>query len=389
MASTRDYYDYLRDQVPEMTAELERYVTIESGSRDKAGIDRVGRVVSEAFSELGFDIERIEEPVSGDHLVARRRGSGSGTLLALIHLDTTWPAGSLAAFPYHVEDGIAYGPGIRDMKGGWVVLLWALRALRQASWDGLGELRVFMTGDEELGSPRGRQWIEREARTADWALVMEPARDGGNLVTSRGMVGAVYFAIEGKAIHNSNRHLGTGASAVAEAAHKILALEALNDTERGVLVNVGTIAGGAARQIVPDRAQLSIDLRAANPDDAEELVERVQQIAEQTFIPGVTTVMSGGITRPAFRNSAGGERLLRLAQDCGSQIGLSLDGIYVRSGSDGNFTAALGVPTLDGLGPEAGAGSGRNENVLLASIPRRAALLAGIITGLPETRGPR
>ncbi len=381
MTNVQRYYDDVQAQQDACIAELERYVTIESGSRDKAEVDRVGRVVSEAFRELGFTIERIEEPSCGDHLVARRSGGGSGRLLALIHLDTVWPVGSLATNPFRVEDGRVYGPGTRDMKGGWVVLLSALRALRAAGWDGLAATTVFMTGDEELGSPRGRPWIEQEARQADWALVMEPARDNGGLVTRRGMVGAVSFEIQGAATHATSRPLG--ASAIVEAAHKILALEALNEVERGVLVNVGIIEAGSARQVIPDRAILSIDLRAPGTAEADALIANVTAIAAQTTVPGTTTIMTGGITRPAFPTSAGTERLLRLAQECGRDLGLTFEGNYTRAGSDGNFTAALGVPTLDGLGPEGGSGASRRENILLASIPSRAALLAGIIAGLP------
>ncbi|HEY7909244.1 MAG TPA: M20/M25/M40 family metallo-hydrolase, partial [Thermomicrobiales bacterium] len=260
MADVQAYYSYVQGQQAAIIDELERYVTIESGSRDKGEVDRVGRVVSEAFRDLGFTIERIEETSCGDHLVARRSDGGSGRLLALIHLDTVWPVGSLATNPFRVEDGRVYGPGTRDMKGGWVVLLSALRALRATGWDGLAETTVFITGDEELGSPHGRQWIEKEARQADWALVMEPARDNGGLVTQRGMVGAVSFEVHGAATHATSRPLG--ASVIVEAAHKILALEALNDVERGVLVNVGIIEAGNARQVIPDRAFLSIDLRA-------------------------------------------------------------------------------------------------------------------------------
>jgi glutamate carboxypeptidase len=381
MADVQAYYSYVQGQEAAIIDELERYVTIESGSRDKVEVDRVGRVVSEAFRDLGFTIERIEETDCGDHLVARRSGGGSGRLLALIHLDTVWPVGSLATNPFRVEDGRVYGPGTRDMKGGWVVLLSALRALRATGWDGLAETTVFITGDEELGSPRGRQWIEKEARQADWALVMEPARDNGGLVTRRGMVGAVAFEVQGAATHATSRPLG--ASAIVEAAHKILALEALNDVERGVLVNVGIIEAGNARQVIPDRAFLSIDLRAPGTAEADALIANVTAIASQTMVPGTRTVMTGGITRPAFPTSAGTERLLRLAQECGRALGLTFEGNYTRAGSDGNFTAALGVPTLDGLGPEGGSGASRRENILLASIPTRAALLAGIIAGLP------
>ncbi|MGI8855212.1 MAG: M20 family metallopeptidase [Thermomicrobiales bacterium] len=381
MTNVQQYHDYVQAQQAAVLDELERYVTIESGSRNKAEVDRVGRVVSEAFRALGFTIERIEETHCGDHLVARRSGSGSGRLLALIHLDTVWPVGSLTTNPFRVEDGRVYGPGTRDMKGGWVVLLSALRALRAADWDGLAETTVFMTGDEELGSPRGRQWIEQEARRADWALVMEPARDNGGLVTRRGMVGAVSFEIQGAATHATSRPMG--ASAIVEAAHKILALEALNDVERGVLVNVGIIEAGNARQVIPDRASLSIDLRAPGTAEADALIASVTAIAARTIVPGATTTMTGGITRPAFPTSAGTERLLRLAQECGRDLGLTFEGNYTRAGSDGNFTAALGVPTLDGLGPEGGSGASRRENILLASVPSRAALLAGIIAGLP------
>jgi glutamate carboxypeptidase len=381
MTDMQGFATYLNDHLTESVDELMRYVTMESGSRDKGGVDRVGRAVSEAFSALGFTIERIAERECGDHLVARRSGGGAGRLLALIHLDTVWPPGSLAANPCRIEDGRVYGPGTRDMKGGWVVLLSALRALRDAHWDGLAETTVFMTGDEELGSPHGRPWIERAAREADWALVMEPARENGGLVTRRGMVGAVSFALHGAATHATNRHLG--ASAIVEAAHKILALEALTDVERGVLVNVGIVEAGNARQVVPDRADLSIDLRAPGVAEADALIASVTTIANQTTVPGVRTVMSGGITRPAFETSAGTERLLRLARECGGALGMTFDGMYTRAGSDGNFTAALGVPTLDGLGPEGGDGASRRENILLESLPRRAALLAGIIAGLP------
>lgn len=381
MSEVLTFYEFLKSHQEDMVAELGRYVKIESGSREKEGVDRVGYAVSNAFDELGFNVERIEEMSCGDHLVARRPGGGKGRALALIHLDTTWPSGSLEQNPFRVEDGKVYGPGIRDMKGGWVVLLWALRALRHAGWDGLADLTVFMTGDEELGSPRGRQWIEIEAGEADWALVMEPSRDNGAMVISRGMVGAVYYEIRGVAIHATVRHLG--ASAIVEAAHKILALEALTDVDKGILVSVGLIDGGTARQILPDRVRMSIDLRAPDVASADELMKRVREIAARTTVEGTRAIMTGGITRPAFKASPGSRKMLDLAHECGKLFAQDIEGIYVRSGSDGNFTGALGVPTLDGIGPESTGRSGRSEHVVIESLPRRAAILAGIISGLP------
>lgn len=382
MPDVEQFYDYLKDHQDEMVEELGRYVKSESGSREKGPVDRVGHLVSSAFRELGFDVERIPETTCGDHLVAKRLGTGRGRALALIHLDTTWPTGSLEENPFRIEDGKVYGPGIRDMKGGWVVLLSALRALRASGWDGLAETTVFMTGDEELGSPQGRRWIEREADHADWALVMEPARDKGAMVVSRGMVGAVYFEVRGIAIHATMRQLG--ASAIVEAAHKILALEALTDIERGILVSVGLIEGGTARQIMPDRVTMSIDLRAPAPREADELMANVRKIAEETTVEGTHTIMTGGITRQAFEASEASKRMLALAQRSALHFDQNIEGIYVRSGSDGNFTGAKGVPTLDGLGPESSGNSGRSEHVVIESLPRRAAILAAVIAGLPD-----
>lgn len=370
----------------EVVDELGRYVSVESGSRDKAGVDRVGRLVAPAFEALGFSLARMSEHTCGDHLVARRTGRGRGRLLALIHLDTVWPQGTLAENPFRVEEGRAYGPGVLDMKGGWVVLLSALRALRDAGWDGLAETAVFMTGDEELGSPAGRPWIEREARGADWALVMESARENGALVVGRGMVGAMYLAVRGITAHATRAQ--RGASAIHELAHKILALEALTDAERGVLVNVGTVSGGSARQVIPDRAQAAIDVRAPDTDLAAQVVDRIRAIAETRTVAGTEAALTGGITRPAFDRNAGTDRLLALAQRCAGGLGMTVEGAVTRGGSDGNFTAALGIPTLDGLGPEGANGVSRGEYVLVESIPRRAALLAGVIAGLPGLLPP-
>ncbi|CAN5830263.1 M20 family metallopeptidase [soil metagenome] len=383
MGMTSDTLAWLEDRQALMIDELGEYVSIESGSYDIDGVNRAGKALSQAFQDLGFAIERIPEADCGDHLLARRTGSGTGHLLALIHLDTVWPAGTLAENPFRVENGQAYGPGVLDMKGGWVVLLNALRALDHQGDAGPGQISVFMTADEELGSPSGRLHIESLARQADWVVVMEPARPGGDLCIERSMVGAVYLDVTGRTAHtvaNDDR----AASAIEEIAHKTLALNALTDRERGVLVNVGTISGGSARQVIPDRATISVDLRAPTTAIGDELVGQVEEIASRQYVPGTTTAMCGGITRPAFEASDGTRRMLALAQECGGDLGMSLKGVASQGGSDGSFTGALGVPTLDGLGPEGANTCSRDEYVLVDSLPRRSALLAGIIVGLPD-----
>lgn len=381
MASAEQLYRHLAAYSAAMQEELGAYVSAESGSQDKPGVDHAGRLLSGALARLGFEIERIPQQASGDHLVARRTGAGCGHLLVLVHLDTVWPRGTLAGNPFRIEDGRAYGPGVLDMKGGWVILTWALRALAEARWDDLGCTTVFMCGDEELGSPTGRPWIEREARIADWALVTEPARESGALVVQRGMVGAVTLEVTGITAHATAGE--RGASAIHALAHKVLALQALTDPARGILVNVGTVAGGSARQVIPDHAVASVDIRAPTRDAAEHVMRRIREIAATPHVSKTHATLTGGITRPAFERNAGTDILLQLAQACGGELGLAIEGEATQTGSDGNFTAALGVPTLDGLGPEGANACSRGEFVLVESLPRRAALLAGVIAGLP------
>lgn len=370
-------------QQPAMTALLREFVEIESGSYDKAGVDNVGRMLAARFETLGFGVERLAEATTGDHLVATRRGSGSGRLLVLIHLDTVWPAGTLEEIPFEIRDGRATGPGVLDMKGGWVVLLSALDALRDIGWDGYELITVFMTADEQLGSPTGRPAIERIAADHDWAIVMEPARESGAFVTKRGAVGAVFVDVEGITAHA----MGTiaGASAVVEAAHIAIELEQLTDREQGVIVNVGILNGGSARQVVPDRARMTIDLRAPTPEKADWLVERVTNIISHRTVDGTRAKLSGGITRPAYAADQVDSDLYRTAGRCARSVGIEPAAESTRGGSDANFTASRGIPTLDGLGPEGANGCTRSEYVVLDSLPRRTALLAGLIA---ETAAP-
>jgi glutamate carboxypeptidase len=386
MVDVSGLYRELRERQPAMVEELKHYVSIESGSSDKEGVDRAGLAVAEAFEASGYTIERRPQPDCGDHVIARKSGSGSGRLLTLIHLDTVWPRGTLPENPFRVEGGKAYGPGVADMKGGWVVLLSALRILESNGWDNLAEITVFMTGDEEFGSPTARPHIESEALRSDWVLVMEPARENGALVVQRGMVGAVYMAVHGKTAHSGAGD--RGASAIEEIAHKIIRLQQLSDPNSGEIVSVGTVLGGSARQVVPDRAEISIDVRAPSAKIADDLIAKIKHIAQQQHVPGTSTILTGGITRPAFEQNPGTEQLLRIAKECGGAIGLEVEGAFTRAGSDGNFPAALGVPTLDGLGPEGANVCSRDEFIVVDSLPRRSALLAGIISRLSLTESP-
>ena len=356
---------------------LREFVELESGSYDKEGVDTVGEVVAAQFSALDFSITRLPEETTGDHLVATRDGAGSGRLFVLIHLDTVWPRGTLSEIPFEIVDGRATGPGVLDMKGGWVVLLHALRALRDLGWNGYERITVFMTADEQLGSPSGRAPLEALAAEHNWSLVLEPARESGALVTKRGAVGAVFVDVEGKTAHAMGKV--PGASAIVEAANIAIALEKLTERDDGVIVNVGILNGGSARQVVPDRARMTIDLRAPTPEKAEWLMNRVNEIVSTRTIAGTTARLTGDITRPAFPADQANTELYATALRCADALGIVIGAEATRGGSDANFTAAQGIPTLDGLGPEGANGCTRSEYVVVDSLPRRAALLAGVI----------
>lgn len=364
-----------------MVCSLSEFVQIESGSMNKLGVDRVGGVLASRFEKLGFTIRVLPERTSGDHLVAIRRGRGRGTLLFMLHLDTIWPAGSIRTNPFHIRGGKAYGPGVLDMKGGWVVLLSALEYLGQAGLDMFDTVTVFMTGDEELGSVTARKHIVDIGRSADWALVMEPAREDGALVTQRGAVGAVRVEVRGVMAHSSA--IKRGASAIVGACKVVSALDQLNDPERGMSVNVGLLSGGAARQVVADRALLSVDLRAPSSDGCSRLLEDLRSVvARELTADALESVVEGGVTRPAFVPNERSQLLFTLAYGCAQQIGVSLSQAGTSGGSDGNLVADCGVTTLDGLGAEGAGMCTTGEYVQVESLPRRSALLALIVAEL-------
>ncbi|MGH7919247.1 MAG: M20/M25/M40 family metallo-hydrolase [Candidatus Dormibacteraceae bacterium] len=386
MRSALEHYRYLKPRLPSMVEELKAYVAVESCSRDKEGVDRVGVLAADAWRSEGFEIEVLRNETSGNHVVARRRGQGRGRLLCHMHLDTTQPRGTIQEEPVEETGDRLYGPGILDMKGGWIVLLSAFRALAAGGWDGLESATVFMCGDEELGSPTGRPHIEELCRSSDWQVIMEPSRSWA-LTLSRGLVGAIYLTVHGSGGDAPGGD--DGVSAIVEAARKVLALEALSDRERGSRIRVGIVEAGASRQTLPLRAWLSVDLRARSQREGEDLVAGVRRIAERAELPGSRTEMEGGITRPLFSRNEGSAEMLRSAASAGSELGLAIsEAPMSQGGSDGNFGAAMGLPSLDGLGALGGTESNR-QFIYSEALPQKGAVLAAVIQGLPDSRSRR
>ena len=370
----------LRRETDEMVIETERLAAIDSGAGDAAGIARVCAELGEILTARGFEVE----PRSKGAVTARlagSRGAGGPRMLIVGHADTVWPSGSAAAWPTRRAGGMLSGPGVGDMKGCLVMAAHALAAARDAGClDGLGEIELLVICDEELGSVASRPWIEERARCAAACLGLEAGWPGGGVVIERGAVGALTVTAGGRSAHAAG-HEGRGASAVSALAPLVAELEGLGRPAHGTMVSVGVFRGGVARQVVPDHAELIVDLRARTAGAADALVDRVKAAAAAAGGGEVAIGLSGGITRPAFP-SAASARLWESARAQADRLGIRVCAVRSRGGSDASFSAALGVPTLDGLGPICHDSCSRTERIEISSLAERGALMALLIADL-------
>src|ERR1700737_637989 len=351
---------------------IARWVEIESPTGDVAAVNRMIDRVTADLAGVPVRIERLPgRPGFGDTLVARTHDNGAGILI-LSHIDTVHPIGTLKSSPFRRDGDRLYGPGIYDMKGGAYL---ALDAFRKVAREKSARLPItfLFTPDEEVGSPSSRELIEREAGRARYALVTEPARDGGKVVTSRKGVGRFEVTATGVPAHAGGSHR-KGRSAIKEMAHQILAIEAMTDYTRGVTTTVGMISGGTAPNVIPQHGHISVDLRVRDAATGREFEERI--LGLKSVDPDVKLKVSGGMNRPPFEKTAAIDALLRQAQALARDIGFVLaDTIMTGGGSDGNFTAALGIPTLDGLGIDGDGAHTEWEHGYISSIEPRTRLM--------------
>jgi glutamate carboxypeptidase len=369
--------DYSIERQRAMVEMLGRLVSLDSPSDDPAAVNTVADVLALEFDALGAQVERLHNSIAGDHLRISW-GNGDRQVLLLGHMDTVWPVGETQRRPFCVSGDRATGPGAFDMKGGLVVGLHAVAALREFGRVPAHRLVFLLNSDEETGSLTSQPLIEEEARRSDAVLVLEPSREGALVVWRKG-VGRFELEIEGLASHAGAAH-EQGISAVEELARQILHMEAMTDYGRGTTVNVGVVEGGSKVNVRPASARASIDLRVTTALEAERMTEAL--LGLPAVNPKATVVVSGGMNRPPWESSPQGQALFDRAQRVGRSLGLDLWPAGTGGGSDGNFTAALGVPTLDGLGVIGGNAHALSEWADVTSLPRRAALLAELLLDL-------
>ncbi|MGI9052997.1 MAG: M20 family metallopeptidase [Ilumatobacteraceae bacterium] len=355
-----------------MLHDVRSLVEVESPSHDLSAISASAAAVAELIERrLGTPAELVAGG-AGPHV--HWRGGGEPRVLLVGHHDTVFPAGALATRPFAIADGRATGPGVFDMKGGIVIALHALAALSDRSG-----VELLVTSDEEVGSATSRALIEERAVACGAVLVLEPAADGGALKIGRKGTGTFEVVVGGRAAH-AGLEPERGVNALVEAAHQVLAIAALGDPDRATIVTPTVASAGTADNVVPAEARVRVDVRVAEPDEGDRLVAAFAALAPVD--PAATLEVRGGLNRPPMAESATAE-LFALASKVAADAGLLEPiGVAVGGGSDGNFTAALGIPTLDGLGATGGGAHADHEHLIVADLPDRTRLLTALVHAL-------
>lgn len=366
----------------QVLAFIETLTAIESPTSHPAGVNVVLDVVAAAFAGTGAALTRTPRPGFGDMLEVRLHpGRADPGVLVLAHADTVHPLGAIAStLRLRREGDKLYGPGIYDMKGGLALAVCAAATILRAARATKRPVTLLFTPDEEVGSPASRARIEALAREASHVLVVEPARDGGKIVTSRKGVGRFVVRTKGVPSHAGSYHQA-GASAVAEMARQIVAIDGFTDYARGITTNIGLVSGGSGVNVIPEHCVAEVDLRVCDAAAGEEMTARFHALRAQD--PRVSLTVEGGMNRPAFARDAAIDALFEHARRIAAEIGFDLvSSGLVGGGSDGNFTVAQGVPTLDGLGVDGAGAHTNDEHMLVSSIVPRSLLLQGLMERL-------
>ncbi len=378
-ALSKKLLQLLRPRLGAMTKTLERLVRAESPSLEKAPADRCCRLLADEWRRRGARVEVIAQKHRGDHLrISCWNGTRrpEGQLLVLGHYDTVYASGTAKTMPFRIRNGKAYGPGAFDMKGGLVQALFALDALRAAKITLRKRIVFLWNSDEEIGSGSSRKLIESEARRSDAVFVLEPSfGPRGLLKTSRKGVGEAELIVYGRASH-AGLAPQDGVNAVHEIVQQLARIQTWNDLRRGISVNADIIEGGTRTNVIAEHAHAVLDLRALRVADMRRIERRLRSL--RPILPGARMEVRGGFNRaPLERKSS--SALFARARQLAREMGFALGECMAGGGSDGNLTAALGVPTLDGLGAVGDGAHSTHEHIVLRTLPQRAALLAALL----------
>lgn len=383
MTSITALHSWLRGREREIVRLLGRMVEIESPTHDKAAVDRLGQIVASEWKRRGSTVRVARQREHGDHILAElhpRHKTANGQLLVLGHLDTVYPIGTLAKMPFRVAKGLAWGPGTFDMKGGLTIALAAVDAMQALAVLPQRKIVFLWTSDEETGSAASRGIIEREARKSNAVFVLEPSfGPAGCLKTQRKGVGEAQLVVTGRSAH-AGIDPESGVNAVHELALQIARLLTWNNPQRGITVQANVISGGTVTNVVPAAARALVDVRVAKLGDVQRLNRKLRAL--RPILRGAKLEIIGGINRPPMERTPASRALFTHAQELALQMGRKLGEAATGGGSDGNFTAALGVPTLDGLGAVGDGAHSPREHIVAGSLAERAALLAGLLASV-------
>lgn len=369
----------IEERTPQMLRLLEALVNTDSGTHDRDGVKIVCSLLEERLAPHGFSIERFPQERFGDHMVATLRGDrysrGGKRVLIVGHMDTVFEKGEALRRPYNVVGDAAKGPGVHDMKSGLVSAVESCISLAECGFKDFGSITILFNSDEEVGSPTSRDLIESAARSSDCAFVLECAYPDGTVVTSRKGVGMYRLVTHGVAAH-AGADPEKGASAILEMAHKIVEIHQLTDFDTGTTLNVGVVKGGTRRNVIAERAEAEIDLRVATAKEAERVERELRAIAGRTYVPGTRCELSGGLNRPPMERTGQVAELYELVRREAERLGLRIGERSTGGASDGNFIGHVGIPVVDGMGPQGGFAHSLDEYMQLSTFSLWVTLLA-------------
>lgn len=374
---------YLEEKEAEMLQLLEKLVNIDSGSYVKHGIDSIGEILKGEYEKLGFEVQVHPQQEYGNNISIKHPEATDPKIIIVAHMDTVFPDGTAKQRTFSRDEKRAYGPGVIDMKASQVAALYAMKALIEADEDAYKNVQIVLNSDEEIGSPSSRVLIEEKAKGKKYALIMEPGRADGSVVSERKGGGQYSIRITGKGAH-AGIEPQKGRSAIEELARKIIKLHGITNYDEGVTVNVGLIDGGTSVNTVSPIAEGHIDVRVVTTEQAQTTAKAIEEICSTPDVEGTSIELSGGIGRPPMFPNDKSRELLEVVKEVGTTLGVEIKDTKTGGGSDGNFTQAMGVATLDGLGPVGGNAHSDQEYIEINTFVERTLVLIETMKKLSE-----